>query len=783
MQCLKWLFWGFLFFSSEKIFSQVPLQNVHGIVRGKSIHESLRGVTVFLDDVSVVYVLTDSIGRFKISGVKVGRHSFVFSSMGYKTVVISNILIESGKEVELNVEMEEDLRTEKEIIIRAQQNKNKPVNNLALVSARMFSVEETRRFAAGLNDPSRIATAFAGVTSNGGDYNALVIRGNAPNGLLWRMEGVDIPNPNHFARVGTSGGAISILSAQLLANSDFMTGAFPSEYGNALSGVFDIHLRKGNAEKREHTFSVSTIGVDAATEGYFKKGKRSSYLINYRYGFLTLMQKIGFNIGEAVTAFQDLSFNMYFPTKKIGEFTLFGFGGKSEQRSDPSRDSLTWLKDPAKRSGWRVGANTGALGATHSLVLGKKTFLRSVLSVNSYSYYDEDDRLDKFNGPLVFTRKNKFDESNLIYSFNASHKFNKRFLIKSGIVLRSKSFDLLQRETVSNILTTKISSKGSTALHSSFIQFKWDPLSKLTFQFGLHHQYLGLNKKSVFEPRIGARYMLNDKQSISLGYGLHSQIQPLGNYFARIKVGSDTILANRDLDFSRSRHWVVGYNFQFLPNWNFKMETYYQWLYNIPISPVTVSTFSLINQEDDFAIEKLVNKGLGQNYGAEFTLEKFWNDRFYMLATLSLYESGYKVNDAIWRSTRFNSNNASSFVIGKEWSLGGKKISTIAIDAKILQSGGIRVTPIDLTKSIALKRTVFLPGAIYEEKLPSFFRTDIQMEWKRQYKRSTGSAILGVQNVTNRKNAYSQTYDAGLGKIRYRYLLGLIPVMGYKIDF
>jgi outer membrane receptor protein involved in Fe transport len=213
------------------------------------------------------------------------------------------------------------------------------------------------------------------------------------------------------------------------------------------------------------------------------------------------------------------------------------------------------------------------------------------------------------------------------------------------------------------------------------------------------------------------------------------------------------------------------------------METYYQWLYNIPISPSTTSTFSLINQEDDFAIEKLVNKGLGQNYGVEFTLEKFWTDRFYMLATLSLYESRYKVNDVIWRSTRFNSNNASSFVVGKEWSLGGKKISTLAIDAKILQSGGIRVTPIDLAKSIALKRTVLLPGAIYEEKLPSFFRTDIQMEWKRQYKKSTGSAILGVQNVTNRKNPYSQTFDATLGRIRYRYLLGLIPVMGYKIDF
>ena len=781
-QCKSILLSCLLIFIIMSSSAQVPVQQVRGLVRGRSIHDPLKSVTVAMDD-SIHGVMSDSLGRFMISRVPVGRHSFVFSSVGYKTVVLSNILIESGKEVELTIDMEEDLRTEKEIVILSRQNKFRPVNNLALVSARMFSVEETRRFAAGLNDPSRIAAAFAGVASNGGDYNALVIRGNAPNGLLWRMEGVDIPNPNHFARVGTSGGAISILSAQLLANSDFMTGAFPAEYGNALSGVFDIHLRKGNAHKREHTFSTSTIGIDAATEGYFKKGKPSSYLINYRYGFLTLMQKVGFDIGEAATTFQDVSFNLNFPTQKLGTFTVFGFGGKSEQRSDPSRDSIIWLTDPGSRSGWRVGANTGALGATHSITLGKKTFFNSVLSVNSYSYIDEDLRLDKFNGPLIYSRKNRFSESNVIYSLALTHKFNKRFLVKGGAVMKSKAFDLNQREMVSTTLTTKINSVGTTSHKQSYLQFKWDPLSKLTFQVGLHHQYLGLNGKSITEPRGGVRYLLKGKQTLSLGYGLHSQIQPLGNYFARIKVGADTIQANRNLDFSRSKHWVLGYSTPFLKNWNFKVETYYQWLYKIPISPATISTFSLINQEDDYATEKLVNNGVGQNYGMEFTMERFWNDRFYMLTTLSLYQSTYKVNDALWRNTRFNSNSASSFVIGKEWSIGGKKTSTIAVDVKILQSGGVRVTPIDLIRSIALKRTVLLIGAIYEEKLPSFFRTDLQMEWKRQYTRSTGSLILGVQNATNRKNVYAQTFDAALGKIRYRYLLGLIPVLGYKIDF
>jgi len=124
---------------------------------------------------------------------------------------------------------------------------------MSAVSARAFTVEETQKYPAAINDPLRMATNFAGVASLDDGMNQIVIRGNSPTGLLWRMEGIDIPNPNHFAAKGSSGGGISILSSQLLSNSDFITGAFAADYGNALSGVFDLNLRKGNNEKRETT--------------------------------------------------------------------------------------------------------------------------------------------------------------------------------------------------------------------------------------------------------------------------------------------------------------------------------------------------------------------------------------------------------------------------------------------------------------------------------------------------------------------------------------------------
>ncbi len=775
------IFLSFVLISVALDAQNKPVQLVKGVITDRSLKTPMPGASVQLLGISGQTVVSDSGGSFILRKVTVGRQSIQVNFVGYKTVTLTNLSVESGKELSLIVEMEEEIATGKEIILQSRINKSKPLNEMAVVSARMFSVEETRRYAAGLNDPARIATAFAGVTASG-DKNALIIRGNAPNGLLWRMEGVDIPNPNHFARVGTSGGGISILSAQLLANSDFMTSAFPAEYGNALSGVFDIHLRKGNKDKREHTFSMSTIGIDAAEEGYFKKGSASSYLVNYRYGFLTLMQQFGFKIGDASTIFQDLSFNIHLDAKKAGDFSFFGFGGLSSQNTVAANDSVTWTRNPSKRSGSIDASNTGVLGISHSILVDKKTLLTTIYSINGNKYEEGDNHLDKFNGPLIVTRDNLFRENNGILSIVATHKVNKHHLLKIGAYTTVKGFDLQQREAVNNILTDKIKASGNARLTQYFVQWKWDPTGKLRIQLGAHGQYFSLNQTSVVEPRAGFRYMTGRNQYLSLGYGLHAQIQPMGDYFARIKVGADSLQPNMGLNYSKSEHFVVGYSIQLAPDWNLKTELYYQSLYNIPVTADKATSFSIINQDDDYAIEKLSNTGKGKNYGMEITLERYWNDQFYLLSTLSVYESRYLPSDNIWRNTRYNSNSSWTFLFGKEWDLHAKRPSTFSLDMKILHNGGVRVTPIILSKSITQKTTVLDNTRIYEEKLSALLRIDLQTEWKVQYKKKTGSLIVGVQNLLNAQNPVSQSYDPTLGKITYKYLLGLIPVIGYKVD-
>ena len=438
--------------------------------------------------------------------------------MGYKEVMLQNLSVNSGKELVLTVSMEEDVTKMEEIEITAKVEKNKPLNEMSSVSTRAFSVEETQKFAAAANDPARMALAFAGVVAAGDGNNHISIRGNSPNGLLWRMEGVEIPNPNHFSNVGTSGGGISILSSQLLNNSDFSTGAFAAEYGNALSGVFDLKLRRGNNQKREYTFQAGVLGFDAAVEGPFKKGYDGSYLINYRYSTLSVLGKMGVPLGDAITNFQDLSFNMYLPTKKLGAFTMFGFGGLSDQTAYAQKDSTLWEEDDFYRSNSKFYANTGAVGLTHTRLFSNQSYLKTALvfSGSKNGYYQ--DRME--SDYTTFTREyqQKYDQTKVTASTVYTQKINVKSNIRAGLILNQLGYGLTQNDmTDTTVLLEKINVKGGTQTAQAFFQWNYKLSRKLTTNAGLHYFQLLLNNSNSIEPRASLKYELTPKNNISMG--------------------------------------------------------------------------------------------------------------------------------------------------------------------------------------------------------------------------------------------------------------------------
>ena len=671
------------------IASQVEAQQLTQTLKGRIVDQIskspvLGASVVVIGSDPLIGGTTDLDGYFNIKNVPIGRYNIGLSSVGYESRTITNVQLESGKEKFLALEMVEALVEMEEIVIVADaEDKGKPLNELASVSARSISIEETSRYAATFDDPARAALSFAGVQTGGDDLlNEIVIRGNTPKGILWRLEGVEIPNPNHFGSVGSSAGGISMLSNNVLSNSDFFTSAFPSDYGNATSGIFDLQMRNGNFDTHEHTAQVGLLGIAAASEGPISREKRSSYLVNYRYSTLALFQNLGINIlgdQEDVT-FQDLSFKVNLPGTKAGTFSLWGLAGRN-----------TYTYTPLTEFGeWDFEDNTQTLavgGLSHIAYLNEDTYLSSVLSM---SYYDTQYEFDSLR--ILVLEDEVVKENNLRFSTAINHKFDARNSIRIGTIISNLSFDLSydewNRELQRNI--NFLNENGSTQFYQGYGNWQHRFNENITMNIGMHASYFDLNEDLYLEPRLGLRWGVGNGKTITAGAGLHSRMETLPLYMSKQENQDGQIVQNnRDLGFTRAAHAVVGYEWMLNPNMRFKSEVYYQHLYDVPIwaSDTTTSdflrTFSVVNTFDGWTSDALANDGTGRNYGIELTLEKFLSNGYYYLTTLSLYESKYTPLDGIERSTRFDGNYIFNIVGGKEWTFGSANNKTLSLNSRV----------------------------------------------------------------------------------------------------
>lgn len=758
-------------------------QSVRGTLTDVVLQTPVAGATVSIPSVHKS-VTTDAQGNFRFADVPVGTQLVQVSHIGYKPLTLDNINVIAGKETVLTLAMEATVQQEREVVVRAAGKRNRPLNDMSTVSARAFTVEETQKYAAAINDPLRMATGFPGVMAADDGNNDIIIRGNAPGGLLWRMEGVDIPNPNHFSQAGSSGGGISILSAQLLANSDFVTGAFASEYGNALSGVFDLKLRKGNNERREYSFQAGVLGLNAAAEGPIARNYKGSYVINYRYSTLALLGKIGVPLeAGSTTNFQDLSYNVYLPTNRLGTFTIFGFGGLSSQDDEAETDPAKWERS-YDRYASKFISNTGMSGITHSMLLGSKTHLKSALaySLNKIGYNEthvEDDL------SVVPSYKEAYTTRKLTFTTTANHKFNNRHTLRAGAIVNQIGFDFcrLSREHPNADLKETINTDGNTQTMQGFAQWQYKPANNLTINAGAHYLTLLLNRTSAVEPRASVKWEVSHRSSLAFGYGRHSQVQAMGVYFAQTPDADGKLVQpNKNLGLTKAQHFVLSHQYALGKNLRLKTELYYQQLFDVPVSADPEKTFSALNIQSDYITEALVNKGKGRNYGVELSLEKYLSNQFYYTLSNSLYQSKYTALDGIERNTRFNGGHISTLLVGKEFVRRNQR-KTYGVNIKTIYAGGLRTTPIDLERSKAEGYTIFKEQEAFSLQNSPYFRTDLRLSIRWNRNKQTSTLSLDIQNLTNRLNAFNQWFDAEQGQLVNNYQNGLIPVLNYKIEF
>ncbi len=769
-------------------YSTVHAQDFTQTIKGQILDQQSKtpvigASVVVLNSSPMLGGTTDVDGFFRITQVPVGRHSLAISSIGYEGKTLPNITVGTSKEVVLEIDLTESLLVMEAVeIVADHQEKGQPLNDMATVSAISLSVEEIGRYAATFDDPARAALSQAGVTTGGDDLmNEIVIRGNSPKGMLWRLEGVEIPNPNHFGSIGSSAGGVSMLSSSVLSNSDFFTGAFPAQYGNATAGIFDLNLRKGNFDKYEHSFQAGMLGIAAASEGPISRKSNSSYLFNYRYSTLGLFDKIGLNIlgDQEDVVFQDLSFKIHLSTKNAGSFSIWGLGGNNTYR---------YLPDPVFDEPYSEfnTHNMGATGVTHVAYLSSNTYLESIVSITGYNMNYHFDTLN-----VRTLEKEKVKEISTRFSSYINHKFDARNTLRVGGIVSRLNYNLNSEEWVRNdsMYVSTLSDRDHTYFLQGFGQWQHRASENLTINTGVHISHFLLNGNTYLEPRLGYRYKMSGGSAFTGGFGLHSRMESLALYMAKdVFEGNGDAAYNKELGFTRAFHAVVGYEKMLSRSLRFKTEVYYQYLFDVPVwgndttTQASERTFSALNTYDGYTSFPLSNEGSGRNYGVEFTLDKFFEDNHYFMVTVSLYESKYTGVDGIERDTRFNGNYIFNAVGGKEFEL-GSPMRTLNVNARIIYAGGKREAPIDIEGSRDAGFTVRDYNRNFTAKMEDYKRLDFGISYRKNKANTAYTLSVNVQNVLGIENMYSRFYIPKEDAIFSATQLGMFPNLSYKLEF
>jgi hypothetical protein len=770
-----------LLFIPKTGFSQTVVQSVKGLVFDNETQTPLIGATVVITGSKpLLGASTDLTGNYKISNVPLGRYDIQISYIGYDPAIVPEVLVTSGKEVVLNTGLEQSVNQMNEVTVKAYTRKDIPLNTMASISARSFSVEETRRYAGGVDDPARMASAFAGITSGNLQDNAIVIRGNSPKGVSWRLEGVDIPNPNHFPGANMAGGGIvTVFSSQMLTNSDFYTGAFPAEYGNALAGVFDIKFRTGNSEKREHTVQLGVLGIDIASEGPFKTGSKATYLFNYRYSTLGLLQPL-LPAHSGLPVYQDLSFKLNFPNK-YGSISVWGIGALDNMQKGQKSDSANWENENSRSSlDWKL--SMGAAGITNKLFLGTQTYINTTIAASGTLNQMD---MKRFDNNLI-ARPDWFlvdNSGKIVFSTYMNHKFSNRNTLKTGFNIHTLFYNLDLSSTINNAPETFqnfVKEQGYSSFSEFYIQSKYDITENLSINSGISTNYFALNSDFSIDPRLSVKWKFIPKHSLGFGFGKHSQMEELKVYLISKKNNGNIEYPNINLGLSQALHFVAGYDWQIKDNMRLKIEPYYQYLYNIPGKPG--SSYSLINFTQDWTFrDSLANNSKGRNYGIDFTLERFLNDGYYYLITTSIFKSKYSGDDGIWRSTKFDKGYVANILFGKEFNLRNNKL--LGLNGRFSYIGGDRISPVLMAESIQDKTVYYDETKAFEIQTPATKYLDLTLTYRINKPGHSSVWALQIKNVLGARNYEGYSYFYKTRTVENKDYIVILPFLSYKIEF
>ncbi|MCX6281308.1 MAG: TonB-dependent receptor [Bacteroidetes bacterium] len=759
-----------------------------GIVLDAQTMEPLTGASIQLVGANPPLACSsDETGRFRLKGVPIGSAELKVSFIGYATLISDPLVISSGKEADITVYLKQTGINGKEVEVKGEYRKGETLNRMASVSIRPFSVDETFRFPGTYNDPARMAQNFAGVTSGIDNRNDIIVRGNSPAGLQWRIDDMEIPNPNHFAAVGTTGGPVTVLNDNLLTNSDFLTGSFPAQYGNTTAGVFDLRMKTGNSSRHEFWFGAGWNGLEFGSEGPFSEKSSASYIFSYRISMLQLLSYTGIKM-DVVPQYQDLSFKLTIPLKRAGILNITGMGGLSYiQLFDSRKDQQDWMF-PDYGENLANGSNLGVLGLTHQATLKPglrmKTMLYAVGSL-VYTQIDTFSNVARTPSPWAGERSS---EVKLAFSSRIYKKFSAVSSLESGFSYDHFFMHFADSMMYKSNFEVHTGTKEQMDFLRAYTQWSSSLFAPVELKAGIYGSWLPMNNSWAVEPRIGLDWKVSDMHTLNFGAGMYSQMPPHVVYFQidRLPAGSLT-QPNRNLDFIRSLQSALSYDFKPSGILHLKTEIYYQYLYDLPVKS-SIPQYSLINEGHDFFLNRqysdsLISKGTGSNYGIEFTFERYYNKQYYFLFTASVYNSTYTAYDNVRRNSAFGVNYVLNAVGGYDFVVGKRKWGILSLGLRATYAGGNPYVPFDVAATVASGETMMDWPASFSVRYPDYKRASLRFGLKRNLPGYNIEFIMDMQYRTNYTNVYLQRIDPKTGEIRDFFAMGFFPMVTWRIQF
>lgn len=776
-------------------------QTVRGTVTDAISGEKLIGATVKVVETGTGSVV-DLEGNFRIDIPQSGRYTLETSYVGYEPNVMKEVLVAGVKEVVIDIQLRENNTELTEVVVRPRVNKEATVNPTVLTGGVMLSMEEASRFAGGYNDPARLVMSFAGISGEA-DGSGLSIHGNAPERMQYRIEGVEVFTPNHFNDTWNAGyGLVSALNSNVIGNSDFFTSTFNANYNNALSGVFDVKMRTGNNSKHENILQLGTVSEELTLEGPISRKSNSSYIVNYRYGFTSLVDKLNLiDADGAHVGFQDFSAKLMFPTKRAGTFSIFGLGFYD----------TTWderMKQEDTHSAYDASDNEAKLvqllaGVSHKIHLNNKWTWRTTAAYNTqhlkndtYYYGLERSAEGIVNQPLAYEEPEqkylfsiqKVNEDRLLFNTELSKQVTDRWLIQLGgeyshrfFNLAYKSVDQLYAPVSTMHEYTKM--KDDTGLANIFCQNLVRVSNYFSLSAGIAGNYFLLSKDFSVEPRVSLKWEPNEKNSFSMGYGLHSMIEKLDAYFYR---NADGNLANKDLGLTKAHHLHATYVHKLNSNLTLRMNAYYEYGFDTPVG-IDGSTYCVTNRYFFYTDEPLVNKGNTRNYGGDITLEHYMNRGFFGQTNFSLYKSQYRGVDKVWRNQLYDRGFMFKILGGKEWMI-GKNMLNVSVKYSI--QGGLRYTPIDVEQmraniaaGIIDDNPIYKDNEAFSQRFDPSGIVDLTISYKINRRHVSHTFAFEGLNILQTETPLYQRFDLGTLDVRTDKSGLSLPNIFYRLDF